>query len=133
VSEAVGTFRGTYTLRRIGPRVYRYIPDPADPLTFVRPDGGSVTLAREIETDLASVPRVCWWVPGFAPADLERPALIHDAAFQCHHEGADWTDFPTANLLLWEGCRAEGYTRLRAWLIWAGVTLFGRRVWERGL
>jgi hypothetical protein len=134
MGAGVGEFRGTYTLRRIGRGTYRYLPDPDDPLRFVRPDGlGSITLAREIETDLASVPRICWWVPGFAPADLERPALIHDAAYQCHHEGADWTDRATADRMLWEGCRAEGYHRLAAWLVWAGVRLFGGRVWREGL
>ena len=125
-------FTGTYTLRRLRRGVYQYIPDPDDPLRFTRPDGTFVELRRRITTDLASVPRICWWIPGFAPADLERPALIHDAAFEANHDGEPWTDFETANLLLWEGCRAEGYSRLRAWLVWAGVSLFGRRVWREG-
>ena len=40
---------------------------------------------EEMITSGASIPRKLWYVPGFAPFDFTRAAVIHDWLFEAHH------------------------------------------------
>lgn len=40
---------------------------------------------EEMITNGASIPRNLWYVPGFAPFDFTRAAVIHDWLFEAHH------------------------------------------------
>ncbi len=40
---------------------------------------------EEMITNGASIPRKLWYVPGFAPFDFTRAAVIHDWLFEAHH------------------------------------------------
>lgn len=129
----IGRFEGGYTLRRIKRGLYLYIPDPSSPLTFVRPNGERIEIEEAVlTTDLGSTPRCVWWVPGLAPNDIERPAIIHDAIYERHHAGLPTYSFAEANLILGEAARAEGYSRFMAWLVRRCCDWFGRGIWNAG-
>lgn len=127
----VGTFTGGYTLRRVGRGEYQYIPDPGDPLTFTRPDGMPVAVSKMFgTTDLGSVPRIFWWIPGLAPNDMERASIVHDALYLDHKAGLDVFGFRESNRVLGEALVAEGYAPWKAWVLRKVCDWFGRRVWD---
>lgn len=124
-----------YTLKPTGRSgEYLYLPDPVAPLTFTRPNGERLAVVEMFgTTDLGSVPRLFWWFPGFAPADLVPAALLHDALFLDHKTGLDrWGDasFQTANEVLYEGLVAAGYPAWKARLCRWGCNTFGKGIWN---
>lgn len=128
--KEVGRFLGGYTLRRLRRGLYLYIPDQA-PLTFERPNGQWIVVSEHLmTTDLGSVPRWLWWLPGLAPNDLERPSIVHDALYDRHKLGDDRIGFTEANQVLYEACIAEGYGHSMAWAIREACNRFGRPVWD---
>ena len=46
----------------------------------VKVKGSKITCAKDFETDLASVPRICWAF--IAPWDVARAAIIHDLLYK---------------------------------------------------
>lgn len=40
-----------------------------------------ITVPKGFKTDLASVPRACWWF--IAPFDVARPGVVHDYLYWC--------------------------------------------------
>lgn len=128
----LGSFAGGYVLAPVRPLLWEYRPVPWDPLRFTRPGGSVITLPDPFETDLGTIPRALWSIPGFAPADLEAPAIVHDWLYQAHHDGRDVLGFAESNRVLYEACRAWGYSRCQAWVIREACDLFGRRYWDRG-
>ena len=42
--------------------------------------GGKITVPLGYITDLASVPRICWFA--IAPFDVARPAVVHDVLYE---------------------------------------------------
>lgn len=72
-------------------------------------------------TDFASVPRLpfIYW---FAGGATEAPAVLHDWFYRtCNEE----VTREQADALLYEAIVARGYSRLRGWLMWAGVRVGG--------
>lgn len=72
-------------------------------------------------TDFASVPRLpfIYW---FAGGATEAPAVLHDWFYRTNT--SDLTR-EQADALLYEAIVARGYSRLRGWLMWAGVRVGG--------
>lgn len=133
MSKGVGRFENSYMLRRIKRGLWLYVPDAGLPLTFVRPSGERIEITEVVlTTDLGSTPRIAWWIPGLAPNDIERPAIVHDAIYERHHAGIPGYGFAEANLILAEACRAEGYSRLMSWFVRRMCDWFGRPIWNAG-
>ena len=131
-ANGIGYFEGGYTLRRVKAGEWLYIPDAGDPLRFIRPDGSAVVVGETmLTTDMGSVPRLFWWLPGFAPSDMERPSVIHDALFERKHGGAPSQSFEETNAILAEALVAEGYPRWKARLLRWGCDTFGKRLWNK--
>jgi hypothetical protein len=125
----VRRFSGGYALVEVRHRLWRYYPDPNQPLTY---DDGRVyiTLDQSFETDGASIPRIFWSVPGFDPMDWPKAALLHDWLWEEHRRGGA-IGFHGSNRLLYNAIRTVGWNRLVACLCWIGVTLFGWIIWRR--
>src|SRR5438445_9920454 len=79
-----GIFHGSYSLVEIGYRLWRYIPDPNEPLTYTTADGRAIRIDAEFETDGATVPRFLWSIPGLDPMDWPRAAILHDWLWELH-------------------------------------------------
>lgn len=46
-------------------------------------DSWGLDIPRNLEVDLASVPRLLWWLPGLSPTDSSaRMALVHDVCYR---------------------------------------------------
>lgn len=106
---------GSPGLWRLGaPLVFRYLgEDLTAPVGFV--------------TDLASIPRVLDWIPGFDRDGVSRrAAVIHDALYNIDRtRGKGFADE-----VLYQGLLSEDAGFEVARLIWAGVHFFGARAWE---
>ena len=65
--------------------------------------------------------------PTFDTLNFMRGSLIHDALYQLMREGLlDHRQHRgTADQILHDTCRADGMSRLRAWIVLKGLTLFG--------
>lgn len=84
----VGRFEGKFTLQWIGPDLFNYLPDAADPFTFVccHADG---TVKERItpeatETDGGSAPRIAQTLHGYSPWEYGPAYMIHDWKFYAH-------------------------------------------------
>lgn len=127
----MGRFVGTFKLSPITPKPNSYWYEPGSvPLTYYSDNGGMFQLEESFETDLASVPRFLWSIPGFATGDWPRPALLHDWLYQKHHDGKDIVGFNEANELLQEAMRAEGSSMWLAWMYKAACNKFGKCIWD---
>lgn len=125
-------FYGKYRLEYQGPREYVYVPNSADPFTFIRPSGEKIVLDEPFVTDGASVPRVFWSLPGLSPWDFMPAALVHDWLWTLRYRGVLRCGFFASNRILREACLCLGYSRWKAWLIHRTVDLFGWYSWLRG-
>lgn len=97
-------------------------------------DEGWVSIPAGFVSDLASVPRILWWIPGLAPMEFGAPApVLHDWAYQ--HAG--WVGGPIglsrrrADQLFRDLARADGNGRLRCWVAWAMLRMFGLLAWRK--
>jgi hypothetical protein len=127
-----GTFHGSYSLVEIGYRLWRYIPDPDDLLTYTTSDGHAIRIDAEFETDGATVPRFLWSLPGLDPMDWPRAAILHDWLWELHIAGHPITGFFDSNRILEEAILALGWSRLLAFLVRHAVDLFGWPLWIHG-
>lgn len=90
---------------------------------------GWVTLSKEGVLTIKA--GYAWDGPSGPTIDTKnfmRGSLIHDALYQLLREGLlgmEW--FDASNDELWEACRADGMSWLRAWYVYAGVQRFGRQ------
>ncbi|HOX51176.1 MAG TPA: DUF1353 domain-containing protein [Fibrobacteria bacterium] len=82
------------------------------------------------ETDLASVPRAIWWIPGFSPfGRIEKPSVLHDWLY--------WKDCPVpctrlfADQVLDAGMVSEGENLLVRSLVYRGVRIGGASHWRQ--
>lgn len=127
-------FRGKCRLEVIRYRLWRYVPDVEDLLSYQTEDGNRFVFAREIETDGASVPRWTglWSFPGLDPMDWPEAAILHDSLWEARKHGAIEVGFCGSNRLLREAIRSLGWPRRTAWLVWLAVTLFGWWYWLHG-
>ena len=108
------------------------------PLLHEGPSGRFVVPAG-FDTDLASVPRVLWWL--IAPGGRHgRAAVCHDflyrvrprvgyeaAGFRCEMELARGQ----ADRAFREAMREDGVGAVRAWTMWLMVRLFGWASWRK--
>lgn len=127
----MGRFIGTYTLTPVTPKPNCYWYEAGKvPLTYYADNGAMYQLRGGFETDLASVPRFLWSIPGFSTGDWPRPALLHDWFYVRHHEGKDVVGFREANYLLGESLRAEGASYWLAWMYREACNTFGKGIWN---
>jgi hypothetical protein len=126
-------FTGDYVLSRLSRGIYIAHPNVDDPLAYTRPNGERIELLGMIlTTDLGTTPRVTWCFPGFAPNDMERPAIIHDLLFERRHAGDETYTLKEVNQILYESLIDEGYPMWKARLIRWCCNVFGKRSWEHG-
>jgi hypothetical protein len=126
-------FTGDYVLSRRSRGVYVVHPNTVEPFAYTRPNGERIELLGMIlTTDLGTTPRMLWSIPGFAPNDMERPAIIHDLLFERKHAGDESYTLREVNQIFFEGLIEEGYPRWKARLIRWCLNVFGKRAWERG-
>ena len=102
-----------------------------DAETFVAP--------KNMIFDGASIPRLFWSLVGNPYSGPQRyAAVIHDAAYKrcmaCDDAKTPKdTTRSEADKFFRQMLIARGATRLRAWLMWAAVRIFGRKAWRRRL
>lgn len=125
-------FTGLYFLDEVGYRLWRYVPDLIDPLTFTTSSGRRIVMDKMFETDGATVPRFLWSIPGLDPMDWPRGAILHDWLWELRYTGKLATGFIGANRLLYDAIRSLGWPRAIAWSCWLGCTLFGWFWWIKG-
>ena len=126
------TFSGSYCLIEIGYRLWQYLPDPYDPLTYTTADGRVIVIDAEFETDGATVPRFLWSIPGLDPMDWPRAAILHDWLWELHRAGRPIAGFFDSNRILEEAVRSLGWSSLLAHLVRRAVDLFGWPLWIHG-
>lgn len=98
--------------------------------TLLEPFGfGGLIAPAGFPTDGTSTPRLLWWLePPYGQALWA--AIPHDRAYALRRAGTPHPAAPTrkaADALFHRALIAAGVPRPRAWLMWSGVRLFGRR------
>ena len=98
----------------------------AAPLIF-RLNGEDITVPVGVVTDLASIPRIADWLPGFQRDGVSRrAAVIHDALYNVDQSrGKDFADNVLRIALM-----SDGASTWLANTIWAGVHQFGGPAWR---
>lgn len=82
-------------------------------------------IPRGFQTDLASVPRFLWSIPGFSPMDVNaRAALVHDVIYQQQQ-----VDREIADALFLSIMRADGVSLPVRTLMYLAVRAFGGSAW----
>lgn len=131
----ISIFIGDYRLREIeGTNKYEYVPATWKglmPLRFVRDNNEVIILNEKFTTDLASIPRFLWSIPGFARDDYKKAALVHDYLYYLHDEGRELKGFKESNIILYEALRALGCCKARANMYYYSVQTFGKPIWNR--
>jgi hypothetical protein len=89
-------------------------------------------------TDIASIPRVIWWVPGFAPMELGLDGpVVHDWLYQ--HGGISNQEDGTVQIItrkevdnIFRRLMGEsGVGWFRRWVAWMWVRCLGWLAWKR--
>lgn len=118
-------FLGNYSLIEHGYNQWLYIPNSMMPLQCHT--GGKVYIInRTFVTDGATTPRFLWLIPGFAPMDWPKAAILHDWLWETKSVG-----FFKSNAILYKAIRSLGWSRPVALLCWLGVTLCGWVIWRK--
>ena len=147
----IGYFSGTYALQELvqpkpatsllyrvldvitgglgSPTIYRYIPDPVFPLTYISSTGLKIT-PREFDFDGATTPRLLWVINGFSPWDWPRASAIHDWLFIAHDLGEEILGFHETNTLLGEMCRTLGVAEWKISIIVNTSEKLGKQMWD---
>ena len=95
---------------------------------------GRFVVPKGTLTDLASIPRFLWWLPGFACFELgSQGPVAHDWAYSHGGQVAPQIRLTRrrADLLFRRLMRADGVGRFRAGVAWAAVRGFGFLAWHR--
>ena len=93
---------------------------------------GTFTIPEGFITDLASIPRPLWWIPGLAPFEIGASGPIaHDAIYQGIVGRDLGVDRRRADEILRVFCRCDGVGRIRTFVVWAAVRVFGCWAWRR--
>lgn len=79
-----GELRGKLIVQWISPDEFIFLPDPADPLTFKRPNG-DVIVPGKMYTDGGSIPRPLWALRSYSPWGYAPGFIVHDWLFDMHH------------------------------------------------
>lgn len=133
MDQARGRFFGKpLLLVWMGDRNVLYVPDPDNPLTFIRPNGKTVVLDKAFISDGATVPRFFWFIRWMDPWSWLPGALVHDSLWELRRLGIVKSNFWETNIIMAECCRAVGVPKSHAWAIRWAVNLFGWVEWLRG-
>ncbi len=102
--------------------------------------GIEIVIPRGFVMDLASIPRIFWWIPGLSPAGiLQIPGLIHDYAYKFNHlllkdeeylYCAEYGKAHWDNMFREIGLDVNGVI-LIDWIAWAAVRLGGWKAWRK--
>jgi len=108
-----------------------------DPWTH-RVDGAVIHVPAGFRTDLASIPRCLWWIPGYAPMELgsEGP-IAHDWLYR--HGGVArspagrprWFNRRQVDLIFRTLMVEAGVGRVRRTVAWLAVRGFGWLCWKK--
>lgn len=124
-----GAFVGKLILEWVSDRNWRLLQQ-ADPLSFVRGTGEQI-LPVSIPTDLGSIPRPFWTLPGMDPQAYAKAYVLHDYMFLMHQKRPDVpVTFDEANLILAEMLLAMHCPRERVVAIYEAVQLGGKAHWD---
>tara|TARA_B100000085_G_C18535251_1_gene509711 strand:+ start:761 stop:1237 length:477 start_codon:yes stop_codon:yes gene_type:complete len=94
--------------------------------------GGKITVPLGYITDLASVPRICWFA--IAPFDVARPAVVHDVLYEkinAVRENTSKKDFKKArkiaDIVFLQGMEATEplVAKWKKWSAYYAVRMFG--------
>lgn len=88
----------------------------------------NITVPDGFETDLASVPRLGWFLIPHADKHIIEGSIIHDYMY---HGLSSVTKRSQADRILRSACKEMGAPGWYSWAVWAGVRLFGSRAWAR--
>lgn len=96
-------------------------------------DEGWVTIPTGFVSDLSSVPRILWWLPGLAPMEFGVAApVLHDWAYR---RGGQLNGIRIsrrrADQLFHSLARQDGNGKLRCFVAWAALRMFGWLAWRR--
>lgn len=94
----------------------------------IQTSAGLLHVKTGIISDGASIPRIFWRIPGFAPyeGDTLPAAFAHDCLY-----ASELVDRKTADDIIYELLRENGVGYLRASMYWRAVRGFGGFVWRR--
>lgn len=141
-NTAKGDLKGTLRVTWIGTDAFLYEPDPADPLTFKRADGTTITPAAMF-TDGGSIPTALRAIKGYSPWGYAPAFIIHDWLFvmrQCKLPGHEKYDLDTAATIMAEAMKTlmekpqfGGPNKLLHYSMYEGVrTPTARTYWNEG-
>jgi hypothetical protein len=102
-----GELKGTLRVTWVNQDSFLYEPDPADPLTFKRADGTTITPAAMF-TDGGSIPLALRTLKGYSPWGYAPAFLIHDWLFvmkQCKLSGFEKYDLEAAATIMAEAMK----------------------------
>ena len=100
----------------------------ATPLQYRTRDGRLLVVPVGYRTDLASVPRLAWFIVPRDQEEARRPAVVHDYIY------TDLTKTFTkaeADRIFYDALLEEGMHKPLAWLMWCAVRIGGRGNWGR--
>lgn len=92
-------------------------------------DGRDITIPEKFRTDLASVPRLLWWLIGPHELGGLLPPLVHDWLYQSKGHGGLFSRLD-ADRIFYRLMRGQRVGRIRALVGWLGVRLGGWLVWR---
>ena len=102
-----GDLKGTLRVTWLNNDSFLYEPDPANPLTFKRADGSSITPAA-MYTDGGSIPSALRALKGYSPWGYAPAFIIHDWLFvmkQCKLPGFESYDLEAAATVMAEAMK----------------------------
>ena len=93
---------------------------------------GEIILPARFTSDFASVPRALWsLIPPHG--EYTYSAMMHDFFYRHHKypDSGNWSiNRKMADKLFYLSMRAYGVGRVKAWLMYTAVRLFGKKAWK---
>ena len=103
---------------------------PVDYWTNIHGQLEQLTIPAGTESDGASIPELCWIVPGYAPFGLHwSAAVLHDALYRGKLEML-WTRLECDDIFF-EAMISSGVDDVHAKTIFKAVRLFGQAAFDR--
>jgi hypothetical protein len=98
----------------------------------IRVTEGLLTIPAGFKSDLASIPKFLRIIPGFDCYECGIPGPVcHDAIYQGIVGRDLGIDRRRADRILHTLMRCDGVGRVRSWIVWAAVRLFGWWAWRQ--
>src|SRR6478609_9493854 len=96
-----GKWEGKYSLWPIPelPRMFLYLPDEKEPLTYITSGQTRIVLDQIFDTDLASIPRWMWGTKWLNPIAWIPAALVHDWLWELHRRKEATIGFYESNVI----------------------------------